>query len=125
MAEQDFYYDVCSFFRIDGAFLFVRLEGDTYVTAARIEPYMDGYLLAGLETDPAFRSRGYAKQLIMSLIGFLREIDCKCLYSHVDTTNYASLAAHYACGFQKKYDYAKCIDGTVSSKSITLYTSIK
>ena len=49
-AEQDFYAYLRDFFYTTGAFYAVWCVDGQYRSALRMEPYHDGYLLAGLET---------------------------------------------------------------------------
>lgn len=120
-AEQDFYqylHDV--FFRTEGAFYAVWIEGKTYVSALRLEPYRDGLLLEALETHPSYRNRGYAKRLISCVLDYLRSNGCKCVYSHISKLNTPSLRTHSACGFKKIADHAVNIDGSVTAYACTM-----
>lgn len=116
-AEQDFYnYLSDVFFQSKRAFYAVWEENGEYISALRMEPYQDGMLLEALETRPGFRKQGFAKKL---LAGVLLEIGGK-VYSHVDKQNNASLAVHFACGFEKILDSAVFIDGTLAPWCVTL-----
>ena len=117
-AEQDFYayLDDC-FFRTEGAFYAVWVEKGEYVSALRLEPYHDGYLLEALETAPAHRRMGFAVKLMTTV---LADISVP-VYSHVSKDNVASLRCHRACGFVKVSDKAEMIDGKVSDSHFTLH----
>ena len=98
-----------------GGVVFCLSEGGVYVSALRLEPYRDGFLLTALETAPEHRGRGYAQKLLM---GVMEQVDGK-IYSHIDNRNRASLAVHKACGFEKILDYAAYLDGSVSTRAGT------
>lgn len=118
-AQQDHYVFLREFLRQRGAFCAVWEEDGRYLSALRIEPYRDGLLLEGLETLPEARRRGYAKKLIESVCNYLKKSEEVILYSHIANDNIASIAVHKSCGFEKKSDMARYIDGSVSSKAST------
>ena len=116
--EQDFYQYLREvFFSTDGASYAVWEENGVYIAALRLEPFRDGLLLNALETTPEYRRRGYAKKLITAVLEALPETK---IYSHVSKTNAASLRTHEACGFQKIFDHATYLDGSVLRSSCTL-----
>lgn len=116
-AEADFEAYIREvFFRLDGAFYSVWEEGGQYLSALRMEPHRDGYLLTSLETAPDHRRRGYAEKLILEVTAFVG----KTVYAHVHKKNTASMALHHKCGFQQILDYAVFLDGTVSQRAWTL-----
>lgn len=118
LAEQDFYdYLSRTFFRVPGAYYAVWSVDGHYVSAVRMEPYRDGFLLSGLETAPAQRRRGYAKQLIRAVLDSRNHGK---VYSHVSKRNPASLRTHESCGFQKILDHAVYADGSILTSSVTL-----
>ena len=118
LAEQDFYdYLRRTFFVAPGTFYAVWEENGQYISALRMEPYQDGFLLSGLETAPQHRRRGYAVKLIEAVLGYMGS--CR-IYSHVSKRNAASLRTHEACGFRKISDHAVYADGSVLSTSVTL-----
>ena len=120
-AEQDHYQYLREvFFATDGAFCAGWNIDGRYVAALRIEPYRDGYLLAALETAPAYRRRGYATALIKATLSYLESIGSFPVYAHVAKKNAPSLAAHRSCGFSVLSDYAVYIDGSVLRDSYTL-----
>lgn len=120
-AEQDFYtYLRDSFFREKGAFIAVWEIDGIYKAALRMEPYKNGLILAGLETAPEERRKGYAALLINGVLQWLAERERVTVYSHVHKGNLASIAVHQFCGFNKILDYAVYIDGSVLRDSITL-----
>ena len=117
-AEREFYdYLREDFFKTVGAFYCVWLESGRAVSALRLEPYLDGWLLEALETAPLYRRQGYAKALVLAVIDYL---EGQTIYSHVSKSNKASLQTHLSCGFEKFLDYASYIDGSVSQRAYTL-----
>lgn len=117
-AEREFYdYLREDFFRQRDAFYAVWVEQGKYVSALRLEPYKDGWLLEALETAPADRKRGCAKALMGSVLEMMGQ---SVVYSHVSKRNEASLRTHYACGFVKHLDHVVYLDGSVSHRGITL-----
>ena len=120
LAEQDFYdYLSQTFFRVPGAFYALWQVNGRYVSALRMEPYQDGWLLCALETMPEHRGKGYAKALIMEV---LSQMKLQKIYSHVSKRNLASLRTHESCGFRKVLDHAVYADGSVLPTSLTLMT---
>lgn len=91
-----------------------------YKSALRLEPYRDGLLLQALETEPTARKMGYGCLLLKSVLEYITETKYKCIYSHVDKHNIASLKLHRKCGFQTVADSAALLDGTVTTNAYTL-----
>ena len=117
-AEREFFdYLREDFFRQKDAFYAVWQVGGQYVSALRLEPYGDGWLLEALETAPNHRKQGYAKALMAEVLDMMGE---SVVYSHVSRRNEASLRTHYACGFQKHLDHVVYLDGSVSNRAVTL-----
>ena len=117
-AEREFYdYLREDFFRQPDAFYAVWTEQGSYVSALRLEPYKDGWLLEALETAPDYRKKGYAKALMIAVLEYM---DQSIIYSHVSKRNEASLRTHYACGFQKHLDHVVYRDGSVTNRGVTL-----
>ena len=122
-AEREFYdYLREDFFRQKDAFYAVWQVAGQYVSALRLEPYKDGWLLEALETAPAVRKKGYAKALMTAVLDMVGDA---VVYSHVSRRNEASLKTHYACGFQKHLDHVVYLDGSVSHRAVTLRYSTK
>ena len=119
-AEQDFYAFLQEFFSADKAVYAVWECEGKYVSALRLEPYKDGFLLEALETMPEFRRLGYARKLIQSALKSISAEYRLPVYSHVNKRNQASLAVHAACGFENILDYAVYIDGSVTHRCCTL-----
>ena len=116
-AEQDFYlYLKDVFFRISGAYCAVWQENGMLYSAARMEPYKDGYLLSALETHPNHRRQGYATKLMRSI---LEQMPDQKVYSHIHKKNFASARVHEDCGFRIHSDMAVFLDGSASSSSNT------
>ena len=117
-AEMDFYrYLQSSFFRTEDARCCVWMEDGQPVCALRLEPYRDGLILTGLETDPAYRGQGYAQKLVGAVLE--RECAKVTVYSHIDRDNRASIAVHEKCGFIKMTNFAVYLDGSASDKAFT------
>ena len=117
-AEQDFYAflrDV--FFAQPGSVYWILEEGGSYVSALRLEPYKDGWLLEALETAPEHRRKGYAEALLRQVTALP---EYKKIYSHVHKKNGPSLAVHEKCGFVRIAESAAYIDGSVNSRACTL-----
>ena len=115
--EQDFYtYLSECFFQSSGAYYCVLEEGTRYVSAFRVEHYLDGVLLEALETVEDLRNRGYGKRLLRE---FLSGVQVP-VYSHVKKDNASSLRVHKMCGFTTLSNTATFIDGTYDENSFTL-----
>lgn len=120
-AEQDFYHYLKSvFFRQCDSWYAIWESQGRYVSALRVEPYSDGYLLCALETASDVRQRGYAVTLVSTVQKHLAKQGSGVLYSHVSKTNAASLAVHRKCGFQIVMDHAVYSDGSVLQNCYTL-----
>lgn len=85
-------------------------EKGRYVAALRLQPWKDGWLLEGLQTHRAHRSKGYAKALVLAS---LENVNTQKVYVHIQRQNAASIALHTACGFRKIWNYATYLDGSV------------
>lgn len=121
LSEQDFYaYLHDSFFTRPDAVYCILEENKRYVSALRLEPYMDGLLLEALETAPNQRQKGYAVQLIQAAQQMLEQQGSVRIYSHVSKKNFPSLKTHFHCKFEIYRDYAAYIDGSVNDRAYTL-----
>ena len=120
-AEQDFYAYLKCFFRQEDSFYVLLRQNGVLVSALRIEPYQDGWLLAALETKPDQRNRGYAKTLVRQLLSFMQETDRLPIYSHIGKHNLSSQKVHITCGFQEKLPYAIYADGKVNDYCKTYF----
>ena len=120
-AEQNFYHylNECFFHQKDSYYA-VWEESGHYLSALRIEPYLDGLLLCGLETHPSVRRQGYAAKLIHAVLSQLADSSVLRVYSHISKKNQPSLITHLNCGFQIIKDYAVYSDGSVLHSSYTL-----
>lgn len=108
--------DVYDYFAMHIGGYAVWQEGEDYVCAVRLEPYRDGFLISCLQTGEGFRRQGYAESLIRAMQLKLG----KKLYSHVAKSNRPSLQLHQKCGFCRISDTAVLLDGTVTSRYVTL-----
>ncbi len=121
LAERDFEdYLRQTFFKQNGAVYFVFEENSSYISAGRIEPFNDGYLLSALETRPDYRAKGYGKRLLAFLVSTCSLQGKIPIYSHVHCNNHASMNLHMNCGFRVYKDVARYLDGTVRSDGKTL-----
>ena len=101
---------------------YIYEESGAYLSALRLESFMDGMLLEALETRPDARWKGHAKKLIKAVQELLPAGTR--VYSHVAKSNTASIASHKACGFEAAYDYGLCADGEKYDHQFTfLYTA--
>ena len=117
LAEQDFYqYLNECFFQTPGAVYALWQENGKYVSALRLEPYLDGLLIEALETLPTVRGMGYAGMLLHAVKAHYGEIQ---LYAHVDKRNIPSIRVHERCGFHRILEHAVYADGSVLSGSCT------
>ena len=112
--EQALYAFLQDFLRQGNILALWEQEGAP-VAAVRAQPYLDGFLLTGLETRPDVRNRGYGKALVSALTKTLSGA----VYAHIHKTNGASLTVHEKCGFRVCSDGAVLLDGTVSSRYCT------
>lgn len=117
---SDFYEVLLDFFRQTRGFYALWEESGSYCCALRAEPYLDGVLIASLETLPSERRKGYATKLLMAVIGQLQREGIPRIYSHVDKKNTPSIKVHRHCGFERYLDYAVLLDQTVSGNMLTL-----
>lgn len=119
LREEQRFFDYLSrvFFATPGARYAIWQENDRYTAAARLEPYRDGLLLAGLETTPNLRRRGYGRKLLLAILQSLPSGTT--LYSHVEKHNTASLTLHTQAGFRRISENAVYIDGSADSRCCT------
>ncbi len=111
-AEQDFYaYLECFFRQEDSFYVFWRADG-VLVSALRIEPYRDGWLLAALETKPDCRNMGYAKALVRETLSYMEKTNRLPIYSHISKDNISSQKVHLSCDFRAIFPYSVYADGT-------------
>ncbi len=118
-AEQDFYDYLKFFLSQNDAYYALWCHQDEYLAAVRVEPYLDGAILTGLETAPSARNQGFATDLIRAVQGKQKELGFSKLYSHIHKNNSISLAVHKRCGFQKISDDARYIDGSKDDQAYT------
>lgn len=102
----------------DGSLYFWEEDGYR-ISALRVEPYQDGYLLFDLATMISRRRLGYGSQLVRSVLSEYR-MKNKPIYVHIEKKNAVSLSLHKNLGFQICNDYGKLIDGTISHRYYTL-----
>ena len=108
------------FFRQRDAFCAGWMVECVYKSILRIEPFRDGVLLHALETVPKFRKNGYGYELVQSVIAYLKQSQCKVVYSHIHKRNVSSLRLHKKCGFQIISESAVLVDGTITQNYCTM-----
>lgn len=117
LAEQEFYQYLREvFFQTPDAVYGIWEEQGIYISAMRLEPYRDGLLLEALETAPAQRRKGFAEQLLCSVLEEKKHVK---IYSHVHKSNLPSLKLHEKWGFRRIQEMAVYIDGSVNQKCCT------
>ncbi len=112
--EQDFYTYLQVFFHQEDSFYALWYDGSLLVSALRVEPYEDGYLIAALETKPDKRNRGYAKALLSDVCRLLVSDGKVPIYSHIGKSNFSSQKVHIACGFEEILPYSRYADGRIN-----------
>lgn len=117
--QQEFYDFLLDFFRADGSIYAVWMDNERYCSAVRLEKYLDGYLLAGLETATNMRRKGYATNLIKSIIEYCEANRSLPIYSHISDSNIPSIKVHKNNGFCAIKDFAVYLDGSVDHRSKT------
>ncbi len=124
--ETEFYNYLrgCFFDTNDGVYCLWEEEG-VYVSALRLEPYKDAMILAGLETAPNYRCRGFATLLVTEVLDWLDKQHILKVYSHIHRSNQPSVSVHLRCGFRKVNDCAVFLDGSASSKFGTYLYEMK
>lgn len=118
-AQLEFYSFLDDFFSHNESVYAVWSLDGSYVSALRAERYLDGYLIAGLETAPNARCKGFATLLLREVVVYLKQEGIAKIYSHVDRNNYPSLRVHEKCGFSRIMDHAVFLDGSVSHRTFT------
>lgn len=116
--EMEFYHYLRSvLFKTEGAVYCVWEEQGHYCSALRLEPFMDGLVLAGLETAPSLRRMGFGTRLVQETLGQLQP--AVPVYAHIRRSNAPSIALHRGCGFRKVKDCATLLDGTTTADYAT------
>ena len=116
-AEQDFYAFLKEgFFAVSGAFYAAWTVDGRYVSALRMEPYRDGWLVEAVETKPDCRRNGYAYSLMKAVFSALQAGK---VYSHIHKKNLPSQKLHEGLGFRRCADRAVYIDGSVNDRCAT------
>lgn len=119
-AEQELYqYLKEVFFRQPEAFLALWTVDGKAVSALRMEPYQDGFLLNALETAPAHRKKGYATSLVKETLMYFRGHSNLPVYSHIEQKNLASINVHQNAGFGFLKTGAFHLDGSHSDTQNT------
>lgn len=114
LAEQEFYaYLRQCFFTLPDSRYFLWEEQGRVVSAVRCEGFGNGVLLTALETDPAYRCKGYATALLKASLQYLKKGD---VYVHIRRDNLASVSIHLRVGFTKVKTGARMLDGSYSGE---------
>lgn len=109
-SEQDTYSYFKLFLSQSGSLCCIwNMEGE-YVSALRVEHYLDGVLITGLATCPKYQKKGYAYKLMDSTIKYLHECGTIKIYSHIRKDNIPSIKVHEKCGFVRIKDTASFLD---------------
>lgn len=115
-AEHDLYHYLrdCFFGQNNGAY-YIYEEKGKYLSAFRVEQYLNGLLINALNTDEDHRNKGLASALLNKLF----ESVSVPVYAHIHRKNMSSLALHIKFGFKKHSDHAVMLDGSVCNDHIT------
>lgn len=88
------------FFASEGSEYFVLVENGEWVSALRTSRIRNRlYYMEALETRPDMRQRGYAKKLLLEVLGELKKRGRFELYCCVSKKNEPSIRTHLAAGF--------------------------
>lgn len=63
-------------------------------------PYLDKWLIEGLEVKDSFRRNGIGRRLLKSGLDLLKSMDIKTVYVNISKANSASIKLHEGLGFQ-------------------------
>lgn len=107
------------FFSVRGAAYYIWEENGVYKSALRTEPYQEGLLIAGLETHPDYRGKGYATRLLRAALDDLCGQGFETFYSHIRKDNAVSRRLHQKIGFTRLLDYGALIDGSTDRRYFT------
>lgn len=116
LAEQDLYQYLIEALRNETAIVALWSVQRRYVAALRLEQYRDALLLTSLETAPDDRRKGYASNLVCAVLSAYPHHK---IYSHVYSSNCASVALHRKCGFRQIATFAEFLDGSISHDAST------
>ena len=117
--RQEFYSFLLDFFNEDGSIYAVWMDDGRYCSALRLEKYLDGYLLTGLEAATNMRRKGHASNLIKSIIEYCEANASLPIYSHISNNNIPSIKVHKNNSFCVIKDFAVYLDGSVDHRSKT------
>ena len=107
-SEQAFYsYLKDVFFQTPGACMYAWSVDGVLRSCLRIEPYENAFLLCGITTDPDYLRRGFGEKLLRGVSALYAGP----LYSHVEKSNYASLQLHLKCDFERRFEWARMLNG--------------
>ena len=116
---EDALYDCFMALFENGGICAAWVQNESYVAVLRLEPYRDGYLIAGLETASGERGKGIATILVNEVCRVLTDRGVKILYSHIRNSNLPSIRTHEKCGFSACLEHAVFLDGSVDTRSKT------
>jgi ribosomal protein S18 acetylase RimI-like enzyme len=98
----EFFYDI----DIDGTLLdstYVLEAGNALIGKVRLEIVEDTGGIYGLEVLPAYRGKGYGRELLIRSINKLKESKVNSINLQVETENINALNLYKSCGFKENY----------------------
>lgn len=103
------------FFSRERSCYYILEKEGTWVSALRLYDMEEGsFYIEALETHPAYRRRGYACELLGSLLEELKKGGAFLVCDNVGRKNIASLATHRKCGFSivrdPGFDYLRQVE---------------
>lgn len=106
------------FFAEPGNVYYVLEKDDVWVSTLRLYVRDGYYYLEALETDPNYRKRGYASEILLAVFEELKKDGSFIVRDSVNKKNVASLATHKKCGFEiEQQDAVNDLTGEVNPKS--------
>lgn len=123
-ANDFFYEETLDFLAEEGCYYAVWIVDGQYKSVLRWQPFRDGYLVAGIETNPTDRRKGYAQSLLSAVLTRFCSDGSTKVYSHIRKDNQASISLHRHCGFKQIKDSAIFLDGSASNLYYTFQTKV-
>lgn len=88
------------FVSVPGQFVLVEVRDGVWASALRAVPFGEGrWFIEAVETAPAMRHRGCARDLLAHTIDYLQSIGATALSCIIAPENAASQRLHESCGF--------------------------
>ena len=123
-ADDFFYEDALDFLAEEGCCYAVWVVDGRYKSALRWQPFRDGFLVAGIESNPTDRRKGYAQSLLSAVLNRFACDGSTKVYSHIHKDNLESIRLHQRCGFVQIKDSAVLLDGSASNHYFTFQVKI-